>query len=87
MCTAISSSLHGSSLWLAHKHNPVRCGAAWDAAHYPRVPDISIAFPKVASANVPADAYPKPAVPFEWAGPEGRKRKAVAHRFVTREGS
>ena len=37
-----------------------------------------------ASVNPKGASYPKPALPFEWPGHEGRKRKAVAYRFVTR---
>ena len=62
--------------WLAHKHNPGTCAAAWDDSLYPSNPDTSIAFPRMTGA--------KPAIPFEWPGPEGRKRKDVAHRFVSR---
>lgn len=35
-------------------------------------------------AKVPKGDYPKPAVPFAWPGPQGRKRKAVAYPFITR---
>ena len=46
--------------YLAHKHNPARCGTTWDATHYPSKPDTSIAFPKVRSQEPRAPPYHKP---------------------------
>ena len=70
--------------WLAHEHSPDTCAAAWDDSLYPSNPDTSIAFPRMIGDTVPKGDYPKPAVPFEWPGPEGRKSKNVVYHFVTR---
>ena len=70
--------------WIANKYNPDTCAAAWDDSLYPSEPDTSIAFPRMIGDTVPKGDYPKPAVPFEWPGPEGRKSKNVVYHFVTR---
>lgn len=65
---------------LAHTHKP-SCGKTWDDSHYPMTPDTSIAFPNMIKVS---RNMTKPALPYEWPGPEGAKRKAVKHLFVTR---
>jgi len=66
---------------LAHVHNPSMCSAAWDDSNYPPSPDTSIAFPRMVAAG---SNWSTPALPYEWPGPEGVKRKAVRHPFITR---
>ena len=66
--------------WLAHQHNPTLCGTKWDDSNYPMQPDSSIAFPNMVNDG----NLTRPALPYVWPGPEGRKRKALPLEFVTR---